>query len=225
MKLLVAEDEKTLAKAIKAILVKEHYLVDVANDGREALDYIESVEYDGLILDIMMPLIDGITLTRTIREKGISTPVLLLTAKSEIDDKIEGLDAGADDYLTKPFDARELCARVRAMLRRQPSIEEDVLEYEDIKLDRSGYSLKKGKNSIRLGNKEYQLMELFMRNPNQVFSTERIMEKVWGYDSDAEINVVWVNISSLRKKLSSLKSKVLIKAVRGEGYCLEKKND
>ena len=221
MKLLLAEDERELNEALTAVLKRNNYTVDPVYDGAEALDYLESDEYDGVILDIMMPKKNGLEVLRTIRAAGNHVPVLLLTAKSEIDDKVEGLDAGADDYLAKPFAMKELLARIRAMTRRQSEMTDNVLKFENLVLDRSNFELSVGDEKIRLANKDFQMMEMLMANPGQVISTERFMEKIWGYDSDSEINVVWVNISNLRKKMSALNANVEIKAVRGQGYQLE----
>ncbi len=222
MRLLLAEDERMLSEAITAILTRSNYSVDAVYNGEDALDYIETDQYDAVILDVMMPKMDGITVLKTIRAQGRDVPVLMLTSKSEISDKIEGLDSGADDYLTKPFDARELVARIRAITRRAPEVQNNDLEFGDMKLNRTAFELAGPAGSVRLANKEYQMLEMFMRNPGQVISAERFMEKIWGYDSEAEINVVWVNISGLRKKISQVGAHNEIKAIRGAGYLLEK---
>ena len=222
MRLLLAEDERMLSEAITAILTRSNYSVDAVYNGEDALDYIETDQYDAVILDVMMPKMDGITVLKTIRAQGKDVPVLMLTSKSEIGDKIEGLDSGADDYLTKPFDARELVARIRAITRRAPEVQNNDLEFGDMKLNRTAFELAGPAGSVRLANKEYQMLEMFMRNPGQVISAERFMEKIWGYDSEAEINVVWVNISGLRKKISQVGAHNEIKAIRGAGYLLEK---
>jgi len=221
MKLLLAEDERDLSKALVTILKHNNYSVEAVYDGEEALDYITNDSYDGIILDIMMPKMDGITVLKTIRQIGISTPVLLLTAKSEIDDRVDGLDAGADDYLTKPFATRELLARIRAMTRRKEEALTTNLSFGNITLNPSNFELSTENASVRLANKEYQMMEMLISNHNTLISTERFMEKIWGYDSEAEINVVWVYISYLRKKLTDIKANVCIKASRGVGYSLE----
>lgn len=221
MRLLLAEDEKELSKALTAILVHNNYSVDAVYNGREALEYINCENYDGVILDIMMPEIDGITVLKNIREKGNSVPVIMLTAKSEIDDRVLGLDCGADDYLTKPFAMKELLARIRAMTRRQDEITNSVLKFSNISLNRATFELYSDTGSFRLANKEFQMLEMLMTNPRHLISTERFMEKIWGYDSEAEINVVWVYISYLRKKLSAINAKVNIKATRNTGYSLE----
>ncbi|WP_314160135.1 response regulator transcription factor [uncultured Gemella sp.] len=221
MRLLLAEDEKDLADALEAMLKHNNYSVDVVDNGQDAYDYLMLDEYDGAILDVMMPQMDGVTVVKKIRENKKSTPVLLLTAKSEIEDKVYGLDSGADDYLTKPFVTRELLARVRSMTRRQSTFTSNVLELGNVSLSKYTFELSTEKDKVRLSNKEYQMMELLMRNPGNVIQTEQFLEKIWGYDSDSEINVVWVNISYLRKKLKALDANVQIKATRNVGYTLE----
>ena len=225
MRLLLAEDELDLAKGIQAILKHHHYDVDHVADGEEALLYARSMEYDGLILDVMMPKKSGFDVLKTLRSEGSQVPTLLLTAKNQIEDKVQGLDLGADDYLTKPFDMQELLARIRSMLRRPANLVENELRYGDLTLYRQRASLAVGAAELALNKREFQLMEMFMLNQQQVLSTDLIMERIWGLDSDAEINVVWVNISSLRKKLQQLGSKVTIKASRGLGYQLEVAHD
>ena len=225
MRLLLAEDEKELSNALTAVLKHNNYSVDAVYNGTDALSYASADNYDGLILDIMMPGMTGLEVLREIRRKGNRVPVLLLTAKSELEDKVTGLDAGADDYLTKPFAMSELLARVRAMTRRYAdAVPSDELSFGDIRLSRSSFELTGPKGSVRLGNKEFQLLEYMMQNPNMLISTERFMEKIWGYDSDAEINVVWVYISYVRKRLAATGSAVTIRAARGSGYSLEYKN-
>lgn len=221
MRLLLAEDEKALSNALVALLKHAGYSVDAVYNGADAVDYLESGVYDGAILDIMMPKVDGITALKTIRAKGNAVPVLLLTARTETDDKVEGLDAGADDYLTKPFNAKELLARVRAVTRRQREPIDDLITCGNVSLDRKTCELISDKGRVQLTAKEFQLTELFMRNPSQVFSVDAIMEKVWGYDSEAEINAVWTYVSFIRKKLKVLGADVNIKAIRNLGYKLE----
>ena len=223
MKLLLAEDERVLSEALTALLSRSNYSVDAVYNGQDALDYLENGDYDCAVLDIMMPKMDGITVLKRIRAQGINVPVLLLTAKSEIDDRVEGLDSGADDYLTKPFASKELLARIRAMTRRQPELTDNTLRFGNIELNRADFSLSGPKSSMRLANKEFQMLEMMMMNPNQTISTERFLEKIWGYESESEINVVWVNISGLRKKIASVGGNVNIKAARGLGYLLEEK--
>ena len=221
MRLLFAEDEKSLSKAVRTILEKNNYSVDAVYDGEEALTYLSSGNYDGVILDIMMPKMDGITVLKNMRERGDRTPVLLLTAKSEVDDKVLGLDSGANDYLTKPFAAKELLASIRAMTRSQSVHTASQLHVGNITLDSATFTLYSQSGSFRLANKEYQMMELLMRNPGHILSAEQFMDRIWGYDSDTEINVVWVYISYLRKKLEALQADIQIKATRSVGYSLE----
>lgn len=221
MRLLIAEDEADLAEALGAFFEKNHFSVDIVHDGRAACDYAEAGAYDAMVLDVMMPYMDGFAVLRTLRERGDKTPILLLTARGETRDRVAGLDLGADDYLPKPFDPDELLSRVRAILRRSEAYQPTELSYGDIVLSPSTGELCCGKHSVRLSRREFQVMELFMRAPRRVFSAERIMEKVWGWDNEAEINVVWVNVSNLRKKLKSIGSCVTLKANRGLGYALE----
>lgn len=223
MKLLLAEDEQSLSKALTAILEHNGYTVDAVYDGIEALEYLEMGEYDGVIMDIMMPRMDGMTALRKIREQGNLVPILMLTAKSEVDDKVAGLDSGANDYLTKPFASKELLARIRAMTRTQTTAVTSILQFGNISLDQATKELSSPSGNFHLANKEFQVMELLMSNPKNVIPTERIMEKVWGYDSDAELNVVWAYISYLRKKLTALNADIQIKATRNTGYSLEVK--
>ncbi|MBR1563075.1 MAG: response regulator transcription factor [Ruminococcus sp.] len=224
MRLLLAEDEKELSRALVAILKHNNYSVDAVYDGLDAYNYAKAENYDGIILDIMMPKMNGIEALKKMRAEGINVPVLMLTAKSDIDDRIEGLDSGADDYLTKPFAMGELLARIRAMTRRKSELSSNTLEFGNITLSRENFELTGPEGVQRLGNKEYQMLETMMMNPKRLISTERFMEKIWGYDSEAEINVVWVYISYLRKKLTSVGANVVIKASRGMGYSLEEKS-
>ena len=224
MRLLFAEDEKSLSRAVTAMLEKSNYAVDAVYDGQDALDYLRAGNYDGAILDIMMPKMDGIEVLKTIRAEGIRVPVLMLTAKAEVDDKVLGLDSGANDYLTKPFSSKELLARIRAMTRTQTMQQSSVLSFGNITLDQTTYMLAGPGGSFRLANKEFQMLETLMANPHRLISSERFLEKIWGYDSDAEINVVWVYISYLRKKLAALNANVQIKATRNAGYSLEETN-
>lgn len=221
MRLLLCEDEIELASALAVILKHNNYSVDMVHDGQAALDYLDAENYDGVILDIMMPKVDGITVLRRTRERGNQIPILMLTAKSELDDKILGLDGGADDYLTKPFETKELLARIRAMTRRQAEFTNTILSLGNISLDRATYELKSPTGVFRLANKEFQMLEMLMTHPKHLISAERFMEKIWGYDSEAEINVVWVYISYLRKKLTAIGADVQIKATRSVGYSLE----
>lgn len=221
MKLLFAEDEIAMSEAVSDILTYHHYIVDAVYDGVTALEYARAEKYDGIILDIMMPGMSGVDVLKHLRKEGIQTPVLFLTAKAEVEDRIEGLDAGADDYLPKPFAMGELLARVRALLRRRENFTPDVLECGNVTLNRNTYELCGMNESILLSKIEYQMMELFMLNRGIYLSTEDILVKVWGYDTDAELGIVWVYISNLRKKLVSLDANVEIKAKRNIGYTLE----
>ena len=225
MRLLIAEDELDLAEALTVFFQKNHFSVDAVNDGADAYEYASSGEYDAIILDVMMPKMNGIDVLRRLRAEGIKTPVMMLTAKGMKDDRITGFNAGAVDYLPKPFEPDELNCRVRAMLRRSDNYRPSALEFGDVTLDPSTGLLACSGRSVRLSGREYQVMELFMRSPNVVLSADKIMERVWGWDSDAEINVIWVHISNLRKKLRSIGSKITIRAVRGLGYALEESDD
>ncbi|MBO4452986.1 MAG: response regulator transcription factor [Clostridia bacterium] len=224
MRILLAEDEKALSKAIIKIFEKNNYSADAVYDGEDALAYLEMGNYDVAVLDIMMPKMDGITVLKKIRAEGNQIPVLMLTAKSEIEDRVLGLDSGANDYLPKPFDTRELLARIRSITRTKTE-KESKLTVGNITLDRATYELSSPTGSFRLANKEYQMMEYLMVNPRRVLSTDMLMERIWGYENDAEINVVWVYISYLRKKLSALGADIQIKSSRNAGYSLEDVND
>jgi DNA-binding response OmpR family regulator len=222
MRLLLCEDERSLSKAIVTILEKSNYSVDAVYDGEEALEYASTGNYDGIILDLMMPKLDGMIVLKAIREKGDLTPVLILSAKSEIENKVDGLDAGANDYLTKPFEVRELLARIRAMTRSLGGQVDSTLSFGNVKLDCTNYTLRTESATTSLANKEFQIMEMLMRHPSHLISTEKFMERIWGYDSETEINVVWVYISYLRKKLANIGADIRIMAHRGTGYSLEK---
>ena len=221
MRLLIAEDELDLAEALTVFFEHNHFTVDAVHNGFDAYEYAVTGEYDAVILDVMMPKMNGIQVLERLRGEGVKTPIMMLTAKGQKDDRITGFNAGADDYLPKPFDPDELLSRVRAMLRRSEAYRPSVLLYGNLTLDPNSGELRCGSKSVRLSGREFQVMELFLRSPRQVFSAERIMEKVWGWDNDAEINVVWVNISNLRKKLKSIGSTVTLRANRGLGYVLE----
>ena len=221
MRILLAEDERSLSRAMMALLERNHYSADAVYDGEEALAYLECGNYDALILDLMMPKLDGLSVLRRLREGGNRIPVLILTAKSEVDDKVLGLDTGANDYLTKPFASQELLARIRAMTREQTVQATSRLQVGNITLDRATFELSSPTGRLRLANKEFQMLELLMCNPRNLISTERFLEKIWGYDNEAEINVVWVHISNLRKKLAVVGSSVVIRVSRGLGYSLE----
>ena len=220
MRILLAEDEIQLARALVRILEKSNYSADAVHNGLDALQYLESGDYDLAILDVMMPKMDGITVVQTLRRCGNNIPVIMLTAKSEVDDKVLGLDSGANDYIPKPFDAKELLARIRVLTRGQ-HLADSKLHFGNICLDRATFTLSSAGGSFRLANKEYQMMEILMSNPGNLVSSERFMEKIWGYETDAELNVVWVYISYLRKKLTALHANVQIKSSRNAGYTLE----
>ncbi|MDF2819853.1 MAG: DNA-binding response regulator [Clostridiales bacterium] len=221
MRILLAEDEKELSNALVAILKHNNYSVDAVLNGADALDYGLSGNYDVIILDIMMPKMNGLQVLEKLREKGIHTPILMLTAKSEIEDRVIGLNMGADDYLSKPFAMGELVARIRAMSRRKSEFTPNLIKAGNISLNKENYELSNMDTSLRLGNKEFQMLEMLMTNPKRLISTEQFMERIWGYDAETEINVVWVYISYLRKKLATLDANVKIKAMRGLGYVLE----
>ncbi|MBR0163251.1 MAG: response regulator transcription factor [Lachnospiraceae bacterium] len=221
MRILIAEDEISTAKALKVLLEKSGYAVDIVHNGNEAWDYISSGAYDGIILDIMMPGMSGMDVLVKIRKQKMNTPVLMLTAKAELEDRIEGLESGADDYLPKPFATRELVARLKALLRRGDRYMDTVLQIGNLLLDGNRFEMSVHDQNERLTNKEYQLMELFVRHPGMVFSTEHLMETIWGYDSESDIGVVWTHIGFVRKKLRHLKADVEIKTIRGAGYSLE----
>ena len=221
MRILFAEDDRDLSRAVKALLERAGYAVDAVFDGGDAVDYAMAGGYDGLIFDWMMPVKSGVEALCELRDKGVQLPCMILTARDAVEDRVSGLDAGADDYLPKPFNAQELLARVRAMLRRRDSYVPDVVEFADLKLDKGVCELRCEDKALRLTGKTYKLMELFMENPHVLFSVNQLMERVWGWDAEAEINVVWVNISQLRKRLSELGSRAEIRVHRGSGYSLE----
>lgn len=223
MRILIVEDERSLADALVQIFARNKMTADACYDGADGLDNALSGIYDVMIFDIMLPKMNGIDMLKAVRKEKITTPVLLLTAKDEISDKVKGLDSGADDYLTKPFSTDELLARVRALGRRgfSDTMISDVIAYKDISLNTSTYELSCGENSVKLGLKEFSIMELLIRNGERILSKETLIVKIWGYDSDAEYNNVEVYISFLRKKLGFIKAKTSIKTIRGVGYCLE----
>lgn len=221
MKLLLAEDEPSLARALKVILEKNFYTVEVVDNGADALDYLLIADYDCAILDIMMPKMDGLTVLKEVRKQKKTLPVLMLTAKSEIDDRVAGLDSGANDYLTKPFDPKELLARIRAMTRSFDAADSH-LSFGNTVLNRSTGILRVHDRELRLANKEYQILELFLSRPGHIISADQLFDKVWDADSEADISTVWVHISNIRKKISAMGSDIQIRAVRGSGYVLEK---
>lgn len=224
MRILLAEDEKDLVNALCTILKHSNYSVDAVYNGADAVEYLESGVYDVAIFDIMMPVMDGITALKKVRESGNNVPIIMLTAKSQIDDKVLGLDSGANDYLTKPFVAKELLARIRAVTRNAATSEvlNNVLKYGNVTLDLTTYELSSVEGSFKLANKEFQMMEILMKNTSVIISQESFMDKIWGFESEAESNVVWVNISYLRKKLKTIGADINIKATRNVGYSLEK---
>ena len=221
MRLLIAEDDAKLLKSLVHIFETNHYVVDGVSDGSTAFDYASSGEYDGLVLDIMMPGTDGVTLINKLRENGITTPALFLTAKTETYQKIEGLDAGADDYLPKPFSIGELLARVRAMLRRKDNFVPDLLRFGELTLNRSTYEISYGKETQPLSGKEFQVMEMLMQQPEAIVTAESLITHIWGWNTDVDTSVVWVHISNIRKKLDALSAPVAIRFVRNAGYMLE----
>lgn len=221
MRVLIAEDEVSTAKALKVLLEKSKFSVDIVHNGLDAWSYIEAGSYEVIVLDIMMPGMNGIEVLTKMRKAGNKTPVMMLTAKAEVEDRVAGLEAGADDYLPKPFATTELIARVKALGRRSEAYSEAEQKVGNLTLDANRYEMRAGKNSVKLTNKEYQLMELFVLHPGYVFSTEHLMDKIWGLDSESEIDVVWTHIGFVRKKLRSIDANVEIKTVRGAGYSLE----
>ena len=221
MRLLLAEDEISLSKALTAILSKNNYSVDAVYDGRDAVDYLMTGDYDCAILDVMMPKLNGFEVLKEIRKNGITIPVMMLTAKSQTDDKVEGLDLGANDYLTKPFESRELLARLRAITRTYTNTADNELKYGNVTLNRASCEMSGPLGSVKLAAKEYQMMEYLMSNPGMLISTERFFDRIWGIDFEGDINIVWTNLSYLRKKLQTIGADVRIKASRNQGYSLE----
>lgn len=223
MRILIAEDEVEIAKALKLLLEENKFTVDIVHNGKDAWSYIRQIEYNVIVLDIMMPGLDGLEVLARIRAHRMATPVLLLTAKAEVEDRVNGLNAGADDYLSKPFATSELIARVKALSRRSMNYTDSVLTVGNVSLDCNSYELAVKNCRVRLNNKEYQMMELFMNHPKHIFSSEHMMEKIWGNNSDAGADVVWTYIGFLRKKLRELDADVEIKTIRGAGYALEER--
>ncbi|MGN1003071.1 MAG: response regulator transcription factor [Oscillospiraceae bacterium] len=223
MRLLIAEDDPRLLKTLVHIFESNKFIVDGVSSGEDALAYARSAEYDGLVLDIMMPGLDGIRLLQQLRKENINTPALFLTARSEVAQRVEGLDAGADDYLPKPFATSELLARVRAMLRRKDNYVPDLLRFGGVCLNRSTYQVSCGDRTQALSGKEFQLLEMLMQSPRTILPTERFLTHIWGWDSNVDTSVVWVHLSNLRKKLHAIGASVEIRFVRGAGYVLEEK--
>lgn len=221
MRLLLAEDERSLSRALVAIFKKNNYETDAVYDGTEALAYLANGSYDAVILDLMLPSLDGISVIRRLRDAGNHVPILVLSAKSEVDDKVLALDSGANDYMTKPFAIQELLARVRAVTRSKTAQPSSRMQLGNITLDRASFELSSPDGSFRLANKEYQIMEMLISSPRCLISIDQFLEKIWGCDKEIEANVVWVYISYLRKKLTTLKANVQIKVSRGVGYTLE----
>lgn len=225
MRILIVEDEVSLSNVLSEILQKKNYVTDAVYDGVSGLDYALTDAYDVIILDVMLPKMNGIEMLNELRRQGNSTPVLMLTAKSEIEDKIEGLDCGADDYVTKPFETAELLARIRAVSRRKEVFVADSRVFDDLTLDTDTLKISTQSGSIKISLKESQILEILMLNPRQIISKEQFIEKVWGYDFEGEYNSVEVYISFIRKKLKAIKSRVKIQAHRGAGYSLEVADD
>lgn len=221
MRLLVAEDDTRLLRSLTHILERERYLVDGVDNGEDALLYAETAEYDGLVLDIMMPGLDGVAVLKRLRQEGIGTPALFRTAKADVEDRVKGLDAGADDYLAKPFAVPELLARVRAMLRRKDTFSPDLLQAGPLTLNRSTYELCWNGRTQPLSGREFQVMEMLMERPGCVVPCDDLLFHVWGWDSPVEVSVVWVHISNLRKKMEKLGTSASIRFLRGAGYVLE----
>ncbi len=221
MRILIAEDDPKLLKSLVHIFHSNNYIVDGVSNGNDAFDYAATGEYDGIVLDVMMPEMDGITLLKRLRAKGITTPTLFLTARTEIEQKIEGLDAGADDYLSKPFSTGELLARVRAMLRRKDNFTPDLLCFGELALNRSTYEISYNGKIQSLSGKEFQVMEMLMQQPNMILTAEQLITHIWGWDADVDISVVWVHISNIRKKLDALSAPISIRFMRNAGYILE----
>ena len=223
MRILIAEDDPKLLKSLVHIFEMNHYAVDGVDNGNDAFDFASSDEYDGLVLDIMMPGMDGVTLLKKLRASGITTPALILTAKTETYQKIEGLDAGADDYLPKPFSTGELLARVRAMLRRKDNFTPDLLTLDGLTLNRSTYELVCGDNTLPLSGKEFQVMEMLMQSRGVIVTAEQLITHIWGWNTNVDTSVVYVHVSNIRKKLDQLGAQLTIKFVRNAGYLLEAK--
>ena len=218
MRILLAEDTAELATALQRALEHSKYAVDVVTTGTEALEYALTGVYDIVLLDVLMPEMDGIEVLKALRKKEVRVPILIMSAKCDLGDRIYGLDCGADDYLGKPFAVTELLARIRALLRRNENYLSDVLTFGNLSLDAVSYELYTDSGTVRLNNKEFQLMSCFMRNPMRVFSVDELMEKIWGWESSAEVNVIWTNIAYLRRKLAQIGSNVKIQSLRGSGY-------
>jgi DNA-binding response OmpR family regulator len=225
LRILIVEDEKEIADGVQKILKNEGYQIDTVYDGLSGLDYILSGVYDLILLDIMLPKINGLDILKNARNEGITIPIILLTAKSQVDDKILGLDSGADDYLTKPFDAGELLARIRVRTRSARETDGNLLIAYDICLEKSTYKLCRNDKSVKLANKEYQLLEYLMMNKGQILSRDMLVTKVWGFDEEADYNSLEVYISFLRKKLRFVGAKASIVTTKGVGYFIEEREN
>ena len=221
MRLLLAEDDPKLLKSLIHIFEANRFVTDGVDNGEDALTYALSEEYDGIILDIMMPGLDGIEVLKKLRKEGVVTPALFLTARSEVSERVEGLDAGADDYLPKPFSTAELLARIRAMLRRKCNYLPDLLTYNKVVLNRSTYEIEYNGKMQTLRGKEFQIAEMFMQQPRSIISTDQFITHIWGWDTNVDTSVVWVHISNLRKKIDAIKAPVKIRFIRNAGYMLE----
>lgn len=221
MRLLIAEDEEKLLKSLLHIMKINNYVADGVSDGESALEYALSAEYDGIILDIMMPKMDGVSVLKEIRKRGMATPVLFLTARTEVEQRVEGLDAGADDYLPKPFKTAELLARIRAMLRRKENYTPDMLSVGELTLNRSTYEIACGQLRRSLSAKEFQVLEMVMQKPNMIITIEQLITHIWGWDAEVDTSVVWVHISNIRKKLEAVSAPFTLRFVRNAGYILE----
>lgn len=225
MKILIAEDEPKLLKALVHIFELNNYVVDGVLNGEDAYNYALTNDYDGLILDIMMPKMDGLEVIKKLRENNIKTPALFLTAKTEVYQRVEGLDAGADDYLSKPFYTKELLARVRAMMRRKDNYTPNILSFNHVKLNPSTFEIIYDNNKQTLSTKEYQVLELLFTKPKIIVPTEKFITHIWGWDTNVDTSVVWVHISNIRKKLESINAPIIIKFIRSAGYMLEEVNN
>lgn len=221
MRILFADDDRELCRAAKMLLEHEGYAVETAHNGSDALELAETEVFDGIILDWMMPEMSGISVLDELRRNGVTTPCLMLTARTEVEDRVAGLDSGADDYLSKPFNTAELLARLRAIIRRHEVYAPELIRFGDVTLDKGTMELKCDEHSVRLGNKAFRLMEMLMENPHRVFTVDQMINRVWGWDNETEMNLLWVTISQLRKKMTELGTAVEINAVRGVGYSLE----
>ena len=221
MRILFADDDRELCRAARTLLEHEGYAVETVYNGSDALEMAETGSFDGIILDWMMPEMSGISVLGELRRNGITTPCLMLTARTEVEDRVAGLDTGADDYLSKPFNTTELLARLRAIIRRHEVYAPETVCFGDLTLDKGTMDLHCRDASVRLGNKAFRLLEMLMENPHRVFTIDQVINRVWGWDNETELNLLWVTVSQLRKKLTELGTSVVINAVRGVGYSLE----